>query len=150
MEEGVQMVVRFQIPGEPKGKARPRVFTNKQTGRSQAITPKDSMSYENLVKWIYTSAMEPTKFEGEIEARIVAMYGIPKSMTKRNRQLIEEGKLHPTKKPDLDNIAKIVLDALNGIAYKDDSQVVKLTVEKHYSDNPRVEVSLWEYEVGKK
>lgn len=78
------------------------------------------------------------------------MYSIPKSMTKKNRQLIEEGKLHPTKKPDLDNVAKIVLDSLNGIAYSDDSQIVKLNVEKHYSENPRVEVTLYEVDVEKK
>ena len=71
-------------------------------------------------------------------------------MTKKNRKLIEEGKLHPTKKPDLDNVAKIVLDSLNGIAYSDDSQIVKLNVEKHYSENPRVEVTLYEVDVEKK
>ncbi|MDA3731553.1 RusA family crossover junction endodeoxyribonuclease [Niameybacter massiliensis] len=142
------MNVRFTIPGEPKGKARPRVFMNKE-GRSQAITPKETLSYENLVKWVYQNTQDATKLEGEIEARIVAMYPIPKSMTKKNRQLIDEGKLHPTKKPDLDNVAKIVLDSLNGIAYSDDSQIVKLTVEKYYSVNPRVEVMLYEVEQKK-
>lgn len=143
------MNVRFTIPGEPKGKARPRVFMNKK-GRSQAITPKETLSYENLVKWVYQNTQDATKLEGEIEARIVAMYPIPKSMTKKNRQLIDEGKLHPTKKPDLDNVAKIVLDSLNGIAYSDDSQIVKLTVEKHYSANPRVEVTLYKLDSEKK
>ena len=143
------MNIRFTIPGEPRGKARPRVFTNKQ-GRSQAITPKETISYENLVKWVYQNTHGTMKLEGELEARIVAMYAIPKSMTKKNRQLIGEGKLHPTKKPDLDNVAKIVLDSLNGIAYSDDSQIVKLNVEKHYSENPRVEVTLYEVNVEKK
>ncbi|PHV69549.1 hypothetical protein CS063_14990 [Sporanaerobium hydrogeniformans] len=138
------MPVRFIIPGDPKGKGRPRIFQNKHTGKSQAITPKDTLSYENLVKWIYQDSIGGPKLEGEIEARVVCMYPIPKSMTKKNRKLIEEGKLHPTKKPDLDNVAKIILDSLNNIAYADDSQVVKLTVEKHYSDNPRVEVTLTE------
>ena len=88
--------------------------------------------------------MESKKLQGEIEAKIVAMYSIPKSMTKKNRQLIDEGKLHPTKKPDLDNVAKIVLDSLNKIAFDDDSQVTRLIVEKHFSDQPRVEVTLRE------
>ena len=125
------------------------MFTNNQ-GRSQAITPKETLSYENLVKWVYQNTYKARKLEGELEARIVAMYSIPKSMTKKNRQLIEEGKLHPTKKPDLDNVAKIVLDSLNGIAYSDDSQIIKLVVEKHYSENPRVEVTLYEVSSGKK
>ena len=143
------MSVMFTIPGDPKGKARPRVFTNKQ-GRSQAITPKETLSYENLVKWVYQNTQGARKLEGELEARIVAMYPIPKSMTKKKRQLIDEGKLHPTKKPDLDNVAKIVLDSLNSIAYSDDSQIVKLGVEKHYSENPRVEVTLYEVDAEKK
>lgn len=95
--------------------------------------------------------MRVEQLTGEIEAEIKAYYAIPKSMTKKNRQLIEEGKLHPTKKPDLDNVAKIILDALNGIAYKDDSQVVRLHIEKEYADDdkPRVEVILRELEEKK-
>ena len=134
------MPIRFVIPGEPKGKGRPRMST--KTGR--AYTPNETLSYENLVRWIYQNTEGAQKIDDEIEARIVCMYQIPKSMTKKNRQLIEEGKLHPTKKPDLDNVAKIILDSLNNIAFHDDSQIVKLTVEKHYSDNPRVEVCLYE------
>ncbi len=135
--------IRFTVPGEPKGKARPRVFTNK-AGRSQAITPQDTLSYENLVKWVFTNMQGNKKLEGEIEAQIKAMYPIAKNMTKKNRQLIYEGKLHPTKKPDSDNVAKIILDSLNKIAFDDDSQVTRLVVEKYYSDEPRVEVMLTE------
>lgn len=142
------MAVRFIVPGEPKGKARPRVFTNKE-GKSQAVTPQNTLSYENLVRWVFTNTMEARKLQGEIEAKIVAMYPIPKNMTKKNRQLIDEGKLHPTKKPDLDNVAKIILDSLNKIAFDDDSQVVRLIVEKHFSDEPRVEVTLRELDEKK-
>ena len=140
------MVIRFTVPGEPTGKGRPRVF--KANGVSRAVTPQKTLSYENLVKWIVSELMQVKQLTGEVEAEIKAYYAIPKSMTKKNRQLIEEGKLHPTKKPDLDNVAKIILDALNGIAYKDDSQVVRLHVEKEYADDnkPRVEVVLRELE----
>lgn len=142
------MAIRFTVPGEPKGKARPRVFTNK-AGKSQAVTPQDTVSYESLVRWVFTNTMEARKLQGEIEAKIVAMYPIPKSMTKKNRQLIDEGKLHPTKKPDADNVAKIILDSLNKIAFDDDSQVIRLIVEKHFSDKPRVEVTLRELDEKK-
>ena len=57
------MNIRFVIPGEPKGKARPRVFTNNQ-GRSQAITTKETLSYENLVKWVYQNTYGARKLEG--------------------------------------------------------------------------------------
>lgn len=138
------MIVRFTIPGKPVGKARPRVFQNKNTGKTQAVTPQGTLSYENLIKWIYTNTQGATKLEGEIEANIIAYYPIPKSMSKKDRKLIEEGKLRPKIKPDIDNVSKCVLDAINGIAYKDDSQVVKLVTEKRYDDNTRVEVVLEE------
>ena len=143
------MTIRFTVPGEPTGKGRPRVF--KANGVSRAVTPQKTLSYENLVKWIVGESMDVEQLTGEIEAEIKAYYTIPKRMTKKNRQLIEEGKLHPTKKPDLDNVAKIILDALNGIAYKDDSQVVRLYIEKEYADDdkPRVEVVLRELEEKK-
>lgn len=141
---GGNTLIRFIVPGEPTGKGRPRVF--KTNGISRAVTPQKTLNYENLVKWIVGETMQTKQLTGEIEADIKAYYSIPKSMTKKNRQLIEEGKLHPTKKPDLDNVAKIILDSLNKIAFDDDSQVVKLIVEKHYSDEPRVEVTLNELE----
>lgn len=143
------MIVRFTVPGEPKGKARPRVvhkgnFTN-------AYTPEGTTNYETYVKWIYTNVQEPIKLSGQIEATIKAYYAIPKSMSKKDRKLVEEGKLRPTKKPDADNIAKIILDSLNGIAYKDDSQVVDVHISKDYAedDKPRVEVTLRELEEKK-
>lgn len=133
------MKISFTIPGEPTGKGRPRVY--KTNGFSRTVTPEKTVRYENLIKILYPNE---SMLQGEIKATITAYYAIPKSINKKNRLLIDNGKLHPTKKPDLDNIAKIILDALNGIAYKDDSQVVRLIVEKHYSTEPRVEVLLSE------
>jgi Holliday junction resolvase RusA-like endonuclease len=69
---------------------------------------------------------------------------MPASASKKKQQSMLHGGIRPTKKPDCDNIAKAVLDALNGIAYYDDSQVVTVTVEKLYSDTPRVEVEITE------
>lgn len=148
-KRGKKVVIRFTVPGEPKGKARPRVVHNGNFTR--AYTPKDTMSYETYVKWIYTSTQEPVKLSGQIEASIKAYYQIPKSMSKKDRKLAEEGKLRPTKKPDADNIAKIILDSLNGIAYKDDSQAVDVYISKYYAEdeNPRVEVALRELEEKK-
>lgn len=132
------MQVKITIPGEAKGKGRPRMST--KTGR--AYTPKDTILYENWVKGCYQS--QNGKFlEGQIGARIDAYLSIPKSTSHKKREEMSGGHIKPMKKPDLDNIAKIILDSLNGIAYKDDSQVVQLIVEKFYSDIPRVELSLW-------
>ncbi len=141
------MIVRFTVPGEPKGKGRPR-FTTTQSGKTFARTPKDTIQYENLVKWYYSTLGENKPLQGQIRADIKAYYQKPKSMTKKNLRLVEEGKLRPTKKPDLDNVAKAILDSLNTIAYHDDSQVVELYIEKLYADEqgPRVEVKLTELE----
>ncbi len=82
------------------------------------------------------------QFVGAVRARITAYFMIPRSATKRDRAGMIAGVILPTKKPDLDNIAKAILDALNGIAYHDDSCVTEVTVRKLYSEDPRVEVEL--------
>lgn len=133
------MIVKIIIPGEPKGKGRPRMST--KTGR--AFTPKDTVMYENLVKMCYQD-QAGKMLEGEIKAAIHAYFSIPKSTSKKKKQEMIEYKIRPTKKPDTDNVAKIILDSLNGIAYKDDSQVVSLSVNKYYAENPRVELILKE------
>lgn len=127
------------IAGEPKAKARPRMST--KTGR--AFTPNETIAYEN---WVKTSYIEQCgkKHEGQIIATIRAYYKIPKSVTKGKKEQMLQDKIKPTKKPDLDNIAKAVLDSLNNIAYDDDSQVVELRVSKYYSETPRVELDICE------
>ena len=64
------------------------------------------------------------------------------SKVKKNRLTLEKEVKYVTKKPDLDNLLKAILDGLNGIAYFDDGQVVKLSVEKVYSFNPRTEIEI--------
>ena len=67
---------------------------------------------------------------------------IPKSVSKKKRGLMLEGMLRPTKKPDMDNVVKIIADSLNQIAYRDDTQIVDCQCRKFYSDDPRVEVRI--------
>lgn len=81
--------------------------------------------------------------EGSIKAKIFVYYKIPKSYTKKRVELIRQGKEHPCKKPDADNIAKIVLDSLNKIAFNDDAQVVELIVIKRWTEKQeRIEFGL--------
>ncbi|HBQ85358.1 MAG TPA: RusA family crossover junction endodeoxyribonuclease [Syntrophomonas sp.] len=131
--------MKLIIPGEPTGKARPRV-----TKQGIAYTPKKTVNYETLVQEIYAIEHGNKRLEGEITARITAYFSIPKSASKKKKADMLSGQIRPTKKPDGDNLAKIILDSLNSIAYKDDSQVVELTVSKYYGDSPRVEVELIE------
>lgn len=135
------MVIRFTIPGEPKGKGRPRL------GRSgHAYTPHDTTVYENLVKLCYRDEYpdegEIARKDEPVKVLIWAYYQIPKSVSKKTRMAMQMDDIRPSKKPDCDNIAKIICDALNGIAYYDDSQICELSVIKHYSETPRVEVKI--------
>ncbi|WCM71327.1 RusA family crossover junction endodeoxyribonuclease [Clostridium perfringens] len=124
------------VVGKIRGKARPRVC------RGHAFTPKDTVQYEKLVRDCYKK-QDGRYLEGSIKALIIAYYKIPKSYTKKRVQVIRDGLEKPTKKPDADNIGKVILDSLNGVAYKDDSQIVELRVIKRYTeDDERVEFKL--------
>ena len=126
------------VEGTIKGKARPRFYNG------HAITTKDTVNYENWVKLCYQN-QEGKYLEGQIKAKITAYYKIPKSYSKKRIEAIRKGNEYPQKKPDADNIGKIILDALNNIAYKDDSQVVELTVYKRFTEETeRVEFELKE------
>lgn len=126
----------IKIYGEPKGKGRPRFA--RIGNYVKTYTPDDTISYENLVKVSYYS-QGGQYFEKEpLRVIIHAFFGIPKSTSSKKRKEMLELKIRPTKKPDADNIAKIILDALNGVAFKDDTQVVELIVSKYYGAEPQV------------
>ena len=105
---------KFTVYGEPKGKGRPRF--NTKTGH--AITPKDTVSYENLVKLEWQTAYGTESFpkEAMLDMRIKAYYRIPKSASKKKRAAMLAGEIRPTKKPDMDNVVKIIADSLNNLA----------------------------------
>jgi len=134
------MTFYFVIPGEPQGKGRPRFV--RKTGMS--YTPDKTVAYEELVRQRFLLCARGDRFadDAEISAHIFAHYAVPKSASKKKKAAMLADEIRPMKKPDTDNIAKIVLDALNGIAYKDDSQVVFLQVEKGYAENGSVVVAL--------
>ena len=137
-------MICFEIPGKPQGKARARTFYNSKLGKMQSITPENTVLYENLIKHCYLETKcEPFLDKVPLEVEITACFPIPKSATKKDRERIKLMEYYPTKKPDADNIAKVVCDALNGLAYKDDAQVINLTVHKRFG-NPKVIVKIWE------
>lgn len=140
--EEIMKQIKFSIPGQPFGKQRPRVVHNGNF--SKAYTPKETVNYENLVKLMYKQEAKGWIFpDGSmLDVRIIAYYDIPKSTSKKKRRLMLEHKIRPTKKPDFDNIGKIICDSLNLVAYHDDSAVVDAQVRKFYSENPRVDVTI--------
>lgn len=125
------------VYGNPQGKHRPRFTRNGHT----YTDPKD-VEYEHLIQDAFTSSGE-VKRDGYVSMAIQVFKAIPKGTSKRVKALMLEGKIRPVVKPDADNIAKIVLDALNGYAYKDDNQVVDCYVSKWYSEDARIEIKIW-------
>lgn len=111
------MKLKFSVLGEPAGKGRPR-FRN-AGAFVQTYTPEKTVNYENLVTLEYRRQCRDFKFPKDtpLDVRITAYYGIPKSVSKKKAQLMRERKIRPMKKPDFDNIGKIVCDSLNDIAY---------------------------------
>ena len=135
MKEGIFITkISFKIDGEPKGKGRPRF------GKGSTYTPTETKDYETQVGWCYKAVSRGFRFSESyaIRVEIIAHFGIPKSTSRVKREAMLQGKIRPLKKCDADNIAKIICDGLNGIAYPDDKQITSLAVEKWYSDNPKV------------
>lgn len=127
------------VEGTIKGKARPRL------GKFTTYTPDDTVNYENWVKICYQQQDGRHFLNEPIRAEIRVYHKVPKSYSKKRIEGIRQGLERPQKKPDADNIAKIILDSLNGIAYKDDSQVIELQVSKFFTfDTERVEFELGE------
>lgn len=132
--------MKIIIDGKPMGKQRPR-FNSKTRS---VHTPSKTVNYENWVKLCYQQQCKGEKLTGKITANIMAYYPIPKNTSKKKKNSMLLGIERPTKKPDVDNITKIVLDSLNNLAYEDDKQIVTCCISKWYSENPRVTVELKE------
>ena len=125
------MKIEFFVP-EIRGKGRPRLTRN-----GVAFTDAKTRSYENLVKLLALQAMENAgaqMTDKPVKATINAYFEIPKSYTKKKIQAIINGEIKPAK-PDLDNIAKSLLDGCNKIIFKDDVQIYTLTATKSYITN---------------
>jgi len=128
-------VIELVVPGEPMGKQRPRL------SKFGTYTPTKTVNYETFVKEMYVINRLPM-LNGYIAANITAFYKIPKSTSNKKKEQMLNNLILPDKKPDVDNIAKIICDALNGLAYEDDKQIVSLKVNKFYGTEPRVIVQL--------
>lgn len=120
--------VYFFVPGKVQGKARPRFSSKSGT----VYTPGKTKSYERQIAEAYVS-QRGTCFEGPVMVMIEAVFSVPKSWPRAKKAEAMAGKLPPGK-PDIDNILKVVLDGLNGIAYEDDKQVVLTQCKKVYAD----------------
>lgn len=143
------MKVKFTVEGEPQGKGRPRTRVQKM-GRSgkafaQIYTPEGTRAYEKRVVMAFKAkypGIKPVEKTEPLAMLIRAYCPIPVSTSRVKREAMFDGLILPTKKPDADNIIKIVCDALNGVAYEDDTQIVDVHLIKQYDNAPRVEVTI--------
>ncbi|MGY0692638.1 RusA family crossover junction endodeoxyribonuclease [Virgibacillus sp. FSP13] len=141
------MEIHFVIPGPCVPQGRPRagkIQRGSKKGRTVLYDPQKSREYKRYVSIVAKQYAPKEPIEEPLCVHIKVYRPIPASMTKKLRQLSVAGVNRPITKPDNSNYAKGIEDALNGIIYKDDSQIVDLQVSKFYSDNPRVEIMIKE------
>jgi Holliday junction resolvase RusA-like endonuclease len=144
LREGAGMsAITFTVPGAPVGKGRPRV--GKVGGFARLYTPEKTVNYESLVKMAAHEAMGGRDLVlGAVAVRLDVCCPVPASWSGKKQERAIRDEIRPTTKPDIDNVTKAIFDAMNGVVWKDDSQVVSATVEKTYSHSPRVVVSVTE------
>lgn len=136
------MIYEFEMIGDPVGKARPRM--NTRTGR--AYTPTNTKLYEySLRQWFIREYPYFKPIESRVKVTIIAYFSVPKSTSKKKEAEMLNQNISPTKKPDIDNIIKIVLDAMNKFAFRDDTQVTELEIKKKYDKTPRIYIKIEEY-----
>ena len=130
--------IKFFVLGKPKGKGRPRF------GNGHSYTDAQTRAYEYQIANSYRRVAHGHRFPDDvfIRVKIQQRMPVPKSASKRKQADMLEGKIYPSAKPDLDNVIKAVLDALNGVAYKDDSRVVGIHSCKVYGETPGVLVEV--------
>jgi Holliday junction resolvase RusA-like endonuclease len=130
-------VISLTVPGEPVGKARARVT------KFGTFTPTKTVNYETLVRELFAIHYPHWQPETEpLRMDLRAYYTIPKSASKKRMRDMAANKVRPMKKPDADNLVKIIADACNGLAYHDDAQIVEVSCSKWYSPVPRVEIKI--------
>lgn len=132
-------MIELIIPGEVIAKGRPK-FTSRG-GYARAYTPKKTRDYEALVKY-YALQLKQTPLVEAIEVEISVHRVPPKSWSKKKQKEALEGTILPVTKPDADNYAKSLLDALNGVLFKDDNQIVDLNIKKRYSEEAKAVVRI--------
>ena len=135
--------IEFIVPGKAQAKQRPKF--NRFSGR--AYTPKQTISFENWVKDCYfrsISSIDNKPTDKPLKVAITMYVEIPQSKSKKQKEKMLTGEIKPVVKPDVDNVAKSILDALNGIVYLDDKQIIELDIEKLYEKTSWTKVKIVE------
>ena len=144
-------MIHFKIEGKPVPQGRPRAV--RMGAGVRMYDPPKSKAYKQMVFAKVRSYMKINGIQTITEPLAVHLnfyFTPPKSYSKKRIQAIEAKEELLTKKPDLDNLAKSILDACNNLLFEDDSQIVGLTIGKHYGHEDYVDVKVQIIETGKK
>ena len=135
--------VQYSVPGEPRGKGRPRFA--KRGNFVKTYTDAKTASYEDQIRFYALKAMGDSKvIEGAVRVFVSIRMAVPKSYSQKRREACLNGADKPLKKPDWDNVAKSICDAMNGIIYVDDTQIVEAHITKQYAQQAEVVVLVQE------
>ena len=138
----VKNAIYFNVPGTPFAKQRPRAT---RKGRFITIyTPNETKKYEAKVRDHYNESYNGILVAGSLTVEIEGIFGIPSNTSKKKAEKMLSDEIKHTKKPDCDNMAKICLDALNGVAYSDDATISRLNISKKYGMEPMVKILIYE------
>ena len=129
------MQIQFEISMEPVAKGRPR-FTRK----GFVYTPGKTRSAESEVRRQAEFFKPLTPLAKQAYVRLLFIMPIPQSMMRTHGHLADKLIMHHTKKPDLDNLEKLVIDALNKMFWTDDSIIHTVEKSKRYGNNPRIQI----------
>ena len=133
--------MKFSVNIRPIGKARPRFV--RRGSYVSTYTPKTTAEYEKTVRNAFLEQCKgryDKEYTGTVKVSIWAFFEPSKSLSKKKKiELLETPYL---KKPDSDNIGKAILDSLNGVAWKDDSQVSDIDIHKYYSEEDKIIVGI--------
>jgi hypothetical protein len=136
-------VVVFTVQGTPQAKGRPRFRI--AGGYVSTYTDAKTKTYESIIAVSAVRAMGSSRpLETPVSVDLYIRVPVPLSHSKKRANDCVSGVERPTKKPDIDNIIKIYLDAMNGIIYRDDTQVVRVSAKKVYSMVAGVDVCVRE------
>ena len=138
--------INLVFDGDPVGKERPKFNTQTKV----AYTPKKTVIAEKEIRSLWREAGKPRLDDVALELVIELYVQRPQSHFKKNGELTAEGLRHPVprnKKPDVDNAIKLVMDALNKHAYKDDVQIAKATVVRFWGEWPKTVINVKELNI---
>ena len=146
-------MIRLIIPGEPQGKQRAKVFPIRMKSGliiRRGVTPAKTVAYETLIRELFAVTYPGfMPMEGPLSMEVDAYLGIPKSASRKRREAMEGGAVVPEKRPDVDNVLKTAADALQGLAFLNDSQIAEAIIRKRFSSQPRMIIRIGPVGEGK-